>query len=101
MEGAKNHRGQLRRLLPLVKPHRRWLVASLTFSALMIASQMAWPKLLQRIIDDAIEAKAPNLLIPYALIAAGVASLGALTGFLRRRCSSQVSMGIEYDMRNR
>ena len=87
------------RLLGFLRPYRRGVVWSLVLATLTVGATVLIPALVGRIIDE-IDAGNRGAL-PW--LAAGIAAAGIVRlGFsvMRRLVAGQVSLGIEYDLRN-
>src|SRR6476660_8694363 len=88
------------RMLSFLTPFRRGVVASLVLSCLSILGTVAIPLLLGKAVD-AIQSGERSQVLPYALaiVGAGVVRLGLSVP--RRLSAGRVSLGVEYDLRNR
>jgi len=91
----------LRKVLPLFRPHVRYLFAAFGFLLVIAASQLAGPLVLQHIIDVNIPASD----IPGVLIAAGVyvviAASGAGVGYLQAVTLFRLGINIVTDLKSR
>ena len=87
-------------MLGFLRPHLRGSVWSLVLSCLAIAGTVAIPLLLGEVVD-AIEQGDRDMVLPLslAIVGAGILRLGLAVP--RRLISGKVSLGVEYDLRNR
>lgn len=88
------------RLLGFLRPYRRGAAASLVLAWVAMGATVAIPWLVGRTID-AVQRGDRGALLPLAgaIVAAGVLRLGLIVS--RRLLAGRVSLGIEYDLRNR
>jgi len=88
------------RLLGFLRPHLRGALMSLLLSCLAIVGTILIPLLLGEVID-AIQQGDRDAILPLslAIVGAGVLRLGL--AIPRRLISGRVSLGVEYDLRNR
>jgi ABC-type multidrug transport system fused ATPase/permease subunit len=89
-----------RRLLGFLRPYRRGVVASAVLAALAMAASVAIPWLVGRSIDAVRRQDRAELHV----LAAAIAGLGLITlafTMARRLIAGRVSLGVEYDLRNR
>jgi len=88
------------RLLGFLRPYKRGSLVSLLLSCLAIAGTVAIPLLLGGVVD-AVDRGDRDAVLPLALaiMGAGVLRLGLSVS--RRLISGRVSLGVEYDLRNR
>jgi len=89
-----------RRLLGFLSPYRRGVVASAVLAALAMASSVAIPWLTGRAIDQ-VRGHDRASLQTYALAIAGAGLLSFALTVARRLIAGRVSLGVEYDLRNR
>ena len=91
-------KGWIRRLAPILRPHRRVLVGSFVASAAMLSLQVAIPQVVRGAIDTSLIAKASPL-GPYviAILALGVGQ--ALLGFVQNFGMRRASIEIEAHLR--
>jgi ABC-type multidrug transport system fused ATPase/permease subunit len=89
-----------RRLLGFLRPYRRAVVASLVFAWLAMAMTVLIPWLVGRTVN-AIDAGERGDVLPLALliVAAGILRLGLTV--IRRLIAGRVSVGVEFDLRER
>jgi len=87
------------RLLGFLAPYRRGVFASLTLAAAAMASGVLIPYLVGRTVDD-IRAGGGNLW-PLAAGIAGAGLLRLASSVPRRLVAGRVSLGVEFDLRNR
>jgi ATP-binding cassette subfamily B protein len=88
------------RLLGFLRPYRRGVFWSLLLASAAIGGTVAIPWLTGRAIDQVKQGDRHGLLlVALAIVGAGLARL-VLTVF-RRLVAGQVSLGVEYDLRNR
>ncbi|MEW6581143.1 MAG: ABC transporter ATP-binding protein [Actinomycetota bacterium] len=91
----------LLRLLGFLRPYR-WRVAATLAAALgLMACSITLPYLTRRVIDDVLEGGDRSLLVPLVLAVAGVGAVRFLLGMARRVTSGSVSLGVEFDLRDR
>lgn len=93
--------GPLRRLLPTIRPYRRYLLTAAIVSTGTITAQVAMPELFRRFIDDVVTQGRSDLLGPYAAVALAIGTVGTIAAFARRNASGVVALGVEQDLRNR
>jgi len=88
------------RLLGFLRPYKRGSLVSLLLSCLAIGGTVAIPLLLGGVVD-AVDRGDRDAVLPLALaiMGAGVLRLGLSVS--RRLISGRVSLGVEYDLRNR
>ena len=88
------------RLLGFLRPYRKGSLVSLLLSCLAIAGTVSIPLLLGAVVD-AVDRGDRDALLPLALaiVGAGVLRLGLSVS--RRLISGRVSLGVEYNLRNR
>ncbi|MDP8944117.1 MAG: ABC transporter ATP-binding protein, partial [Actinomycetota bacterium] len=87
------------RLLGFLRPYRRAVAASLLLAAAAMGAGVVIPFLVGRTVDE-IRAGDANLWPPtLAIVGAGVLRLGLTV--VRRLVAGRVSLGVEYDLRNR
>src|SRR5437763_7488459 len=89
-----------RRLLGFLSPYRRGVIASAVLAALAMASSVAIPWLTGRAIDQ-VRAHHRGALHGYALAIAAAGLISLLLTVARRLIAGRVSLGVEYDLRNR
>ncbi len=101
--GARGARpaGSLRRLLPHVRPYRWKFVLAIAVSAGVLTAQVASPEVVKRFVDEVLEQRMRERLVPYALIVLGLGLTWPMLAFLRRHISGWIALGLEYDIRNR
>ena len=92
--------GTFGRLLGFLRPYRRGVIASATLAALAMLATVAIPDL-SGLAVTAIGAHKRHELVTYGILvaAAGLIRLGLSVG--RRLVAGRVSLGVEYDLRNR
>ena len=88
------------RLLGFLRPHLRGSLWSLVLSCLAIAGTVAIPLLLGATVN-AIEDSDRDAVLPLALAIVGAGVLRLALAVPRRLISGRVSLGVEYDLRNR
>lgn len=99
--GVRRPAGTLRRLLPHLRPYRLRLVLAATVSLGVLGAQLAQPQIVKRFVDEVLHAGMRERLVPYALAALVLGFAGSLFAFVRRNLSGSVSLGLEFDLRNR
>jgi ABC-type multidrug transport system fused ATPase/permease subunit len=87
------------RLLGFLRPYRRGVVVSFALAAAAMGMGVLVPYLVGRTIDD-IRHGGPNLW-PLAIAVAGAGLLRLAFSVVRRLVAGKVSLGVEYDLRNR
>jgi ABC-type multidrug transport system fused ATPase/permease subunit len=89
-----------RRLLGFLRPYRRSLIFSLALAWLAMGMTVLIPLLLGAGIDSIVDERRDDILpLALALFGAGVLRLGLTVG--RRLIAGKVSLGVEYDLRQR
>jgi ABC-type multidrug transport system fused ATPase/permease subunit len=88
------------RLLGFLRPHRRGVITSLALGCVAIVGSVAIPLLIGQVVD-AIEAHERHRLLPLAAAIVGAGLLRIALSVPRRLIAGRVSLGVEYDMRNR
>jgi ABC-type multidrug transport system fused ATPase/permease subunit len=88
-----------RRLLGFLRPYRRGVIVSFVLAAVAMGTGVLIPYLVGRTVD-AIRRGETNLWpLAFAIVGAGVVRLAF--SVLRRLIAGRVSLGVEYDLRNR
>jgi ABC-type multidrug transport system fused ATPase/permease subunit len=87
------------RLIGFLRPYRGGVIASFVLAAVAMGFTVLIPYLVGRTVDD-IGDEGANLW-PLALAVAGAGVLRLVFSVLRRLVAGQVSLGVEYDLRNR
>ena len=90
-----------RRLLGFLRPYRSSWLASLGLAALAIGGTVAIPWLTGRAIDRVREHDAPGLRVLALRRSLGAAVLRLALTVARRLVAGRVSLGVEYDLRER
>jgi ATP-binding cassette subfamily B protein len=88
------------RLLGFLAPYRRSVALSFAFACLAMVGTVAIPALVGRVVD-AIERNDRDAILPLVGLIVGAASLRLLLSVSRRLIAGRVSLGVEYDLRNR
>jgi ABC-type multidrug transport system fused ATPase/permease subunit len=88
------------RLLGFLRPYRRPVAISLGLACLAMVGTVAIPFLVGRIVD-AIDRGDRAAILPLVGAIAGAAALRLLLSVSRRLIAGRVSLGVEYDLRNR
>jgi ATP-binding cassette subfamily B protein len=88
------------RLLGFLRPYRRGSLISLLLSCLAIAGTVAIPLLLGGVVN-AVDRGDRGAVLPLALAIVGAGLLRLGLSISRRLISGRVSLGVEYDLRNR
>lgn len=113
MEGPKGHRpgppgaretrpvGSLRRLLPYMRPYRLRFALAVAVSLGVLTAQVAQPEIVKRFVDEVLEARMHERLVPYALASLVLGAIWTSLAFTRRNISGSIALGLEYDLRNR
>jgi ABC-type multidrug transport system fused ATPase/permease subunit len=87
-------------MLGFLRPHLRGSVWSLVLSCLAVAGTVAIPLLLGEAVN-AIEDRDRDMVLPLSLAIVGAGVLRLALAVPRRLISGKVSLGVEYDLRNR
>ena len=98
---ALPERSTLRRLLRLLRPHRRTVIAAIVSVIVSMVATLALPALIGRIIDEGIRHHRRDLIWPLSLTALGLVAVRGITNFFRRNLSGAMSVRIEADLRAR
>jgi ABC-type multidrug transport system fused ATPase/permease subunit len=89
-----------RRLLGFLRPYRRPLIASLVLAWAAMGMTVAIPWLVGETVDAIQRGDRPDVLpLALAIVAAGLLRLGLTAS--RRLIAGRVSLGVEFDLRNR
>jgi ATP-binding cassette subfamily B protein len=88
------------RLLGFLRPYKRGSLVSLLLSCLAIAGTVSIPLLLGAVVN-AVDRGDRDALLPLALAIVGAGILRLGLSISRRLISGRVSLGVEYDLRNR
>src|ERR687898_3483102 len=89
-----------RRLLGFLRPYRRTLIVSLVLAWAAMGMTVAIPWLVGETVDAITRGDRPDILpLAIAILGAGLLRLG-LTA-TRRLVAGRVSLGVEFDLRNR
>lgn len=88
------------RLLGFLRPYRRSVAGSLVFACLAMVGTVVIPALVGRAVD-AIQRGDRHMILPLAGAIVGAAALRLLLSVARRLIAGRVSLGVEYDLRNR
>jgi ATP-binding cassette subfamily B protein len=87
------------RLLGFLRPYRKGVVASFALAAVAMAAGVVIPYLVGRTVDEIRQGEANLWPLAGAIMAAGVLRL--LFSVARRLVAGRVSLGVEFDLRNR
>jgi ATP-binding cassette subfamily B protein len=87
-------------LLGFLAPYRRPVAVSLVFASVAMVGTVAIPALVGRVVD-AIERGDRDAILPLVGLIVGAAVLRLLLSASRRLIAGRVSLGVEYDLRNR
>jgi ATP-binding cassette, subfamily B, bacterial len=93
--------GSLRRLLPHVRPYRWQFVLAIVVSTGVLTAQTASPEVIKRFVDEVLEQRMRERLVPYALLVLALGLFWPVLAFTRRHISGWIALGLEYDIRNR
>ena len=93
--------GALRRFLPQTRPYRSRFAAAALCSLGVLTAQVAQPEVVKRFIDEVLEGKMRERLVPYALASLGLGIVWTGLAFTRRHISGRIALGLEFDLRNR
>jgi ABC-type multidrug transport system fused ATPase/permease subunit len=88
------------RLLGFLRPYRRALLASLALASLAMIGGVAIPFLVGRTVD-AIQRGDRDQILPLVIGILGAGALRLALSVSRRLIAGRVSLGVEYDLRNR
>jgi len=89
------------KILPLFRPHRRYLLAAFGLLIFITASQLIGPLVLQYIIDEAIPANNVRMLLGAAGLYVVVATGGAGVGYLQAITLFKLGINIITDLKSR
>jgi ATP-binding cassette subfamily B protein len=87
------------RLLTFLRPYRRGVIVSFVLAAVAMGTGVLIPFLVGRTVDDI--RRGETNLWPLAIAIVGAALIRLLFSVLRRLIAGRVSLGVEYDLRNR
>src|SRR4051812_47028059 len=87
------------RLLGFLRPYRSGVIASFALAAVAMGTGVLIPYLVGRTVDEI--RHGGSSLWPLALTVVGVALLRLVFSVVRRLVAGRVSLGVEYDLRNR
>ena len=93
--------GALRRLSPYLRRYRLRFVVALAVAMGTVAAQVTQPQVIKRFIDEVLVQGRRERLVPYALVALALGFFGAAFAFIRRNVAGSISLGLEYDLRNK
>lgn len=91
----------VRRLVTLSRPHRGAFSIAAAAAVVSAVCGLALPIFTQRLIDDAVIGREPELVWPLSLAALGLGIGQALTIFVRRNLGHRISIAIETELRAR
>jgi ATP-binding cassette subfamily B protein len=94
-------KGTTRRILRFAVPYRRILSIFLPVVVLDAVVGAVNPLILRAIIDKGILGHRPHLVVGLALVAAGLALVGAVLSLYTRRISAVIGEGLIFDMRSK
>jgi len=89
----------LRKLLAFVGPYRRRAVLALVLLASLVVLDLAIPRLIQRIIDQGINAQDQQVVVRTGLLMLGISVLSAVIAIGNNIFSIQVGEGVARDVR--
>src|SRR3954466_9124732 len=87
------------RLLGFLRPYRGGVIASFALAAASMGAGVLIPYLVGRTVDEI--RRGGDELWPLALVVVGAALLRVVFSVVRRLVAGRVSLGVEYDLRNR
>jgi ATP-binding cassette subfamily B protein len=93
--------GTLRRIVGLLRPYWRRVVAGFVLGAAMMAITTVIPLIIRTIIDDGLTRRVPGVLGREVGLLMLLALVRWAAGGLRRNLSGRVGTDVEYDLRNR
>lgn len=91
----------LLRLLRFLRPYRGRVAITAASAAGLMACSITLPYLTRLVIDDVLQARDREPLVPLLVAVLAVVAVRFVLGLVRRWTSGQVSLGVEYDMRAR
>src|SRR3954465_15266343 len=91
--------GTFGRLLGFLRPYRRGVIVSFALAAVAMGTGVLIPYLVGRTVDE-IRKGEPNLW-PRAVAILGAPLIRLVFSVARRLSAGRVSLGVEYDLRNR
>src|SRR4051794_10074216 len=91
--------GTFWRLLTFLRPYRRGVIVSFVLAAIAMAVGVLIPFLVGRTVDEIRKGETNLWPLALAIVAAGLIRLAF--SVLRRLIAGRVSLGVEYDLRNR
>lgn len=83
-----------RRVMPLVRPHRRLLAAGFTFLIVSVLAELAGPIVLRRLIDRDIAAGSREAILSSALLYAALFIVGTVAGYFQVIALTRMGLGI-------
>ena len=89
----------LRKLLPFIRPYWRRAALALLLLSTLVVLDLAIPRLVQRIIDQGINAQNQQVVIQTSLIMLGISVVGAVIAVGNNLFSIQVGEGVARDVR--
>lgn len=89
----------LRRLVGFVRPYARLAAGALAMLTILVAMDLAIPRLIQRIIDQGIAHHDRGVVIQTALVMLGISVLSALFAIANNHFSVRVGEGVARDLR--
>jgi ABC-type multidrug transport system fused ATPase/permease subunit len=87
------------RLLGFLRPYRRGVIVSFVLAAVAMGTGVLIPYLVGRTVDEIRQGKTNLWPLAAAIVGAGLVRLGF--SVVRRLIAGRVSLGVEYDLRNR
>ena len=92
--------GVLKRIIFFVKPYRRWSILALVMLCFVVASDLATPRLVQRLVDVGITPRNLTVIWTTALLMIGVEVLSALLTIGNTFMAVRVSQNFAADVRS-
>jgi ATP-binding cassette subfamily B protein len=75
-------------------------VLAIAVSAGVLTAQTASPEVIKRFVDEVLEQRMRERLVPYALLVLALGLIWPCLAFFRRHISGWIALGLEYDLRN-
>lgn len=89
------------RILTLTRGYGRLIAAGFAFALIQMGLSLTIPRITQQIIDDALLGDETRLLYVYGVALLGIGAVRLVVSIARRLVTGKVSLGIEYDLRDR
>ncbi len=89
------------RILTLTRGYGLLIAAGFAFALIQMGLSLTVPRITQQIIDDALMGDETRLLYVYGVALLGIGAVRLVVAIARRLVTGKVSLGIEYDLRDR